>query len=133
MTLGTRIIVTNKEGAVLLVRHTYIDGWHLPGGGVDVGENCDDAALRELREETGVELAQAPALIGVFFNRKASKRDHVMLYACKVDDPKLTPPTGREIAEIGFYGLDALPAGTTESTRQRLDEYFEKSPKLAYW
>ena len=55
MTLGVRGLVGDESGRVLLVRHTYAEGWHLPGGGVDHGESAHAAALRELAEEGGVE------------------------------------------------------------------------------
>jgi len=55
VTLGVRIIVRNNEGHILLVEHTYIQGWHLPGGGVERGETLAQAAQKELLQETGVE------------------------------------------------------------------------------
>ena len=54
MTLGVRVIVCTKENEVLLVRHTYVSGWHLPGGGVERGETTCDAAIKELIQETNV-------------------------------------------------------------------------------
>ena len=49
MTLGVRAVVTDDRGRVLLVRHTYLAGWWLPGGGVDRGETTQAAVVRELR------------------------------------------------------------------------------------
>ena len=54
MTLGVRVLVKNNKDEVLLVRHTYVPGWHLPGGGVDRGEDVETAAGREVFEETGI-------------------------------------------------------------------------------
>ena len=56
MTLGVRGVATDAEGRVLLIKHTYIDGWFLPGGGVDHGEHPDATVVREVREETGLDV-----------------------------------------------------------------------------
>ena len=51
MTLGVRAVVVDAEGRVFLIKHSYISGWHLPGGGVEVGETLRDALKRECKEQ----------------------------------------------------------------------------------
>src|ERR1700744_4959050 len=80
MTRGVRAVVLDGDNRVFLVKHSYVAGWHLPGGGVEVGETCDDALERELLEEGRIALTGATALHGVFFNRRVSRRDHVAVY-----------------------------------------------------
>ncbi len=90
MTLGVRALVIDERGRILLVKHSYVRGWHLPGGGVEAGETVAEALGRELREEANIELTAAPQLHGIFFNRRVSRRDHVALVRCT-----RVPPAGR--------------------------------------
>ena len=122
LTVGVRGAVLDGEGRVFLIRHTYTDGWQLPGGGVETGETCLAALAKELREEACIELAGTPALQGIFFNDAVSRRDHVLVYVVRhfrVSGPKLPD---REIAEAGFHPLQSLPEGVTRGTRDRLEE-----------
>ena len=133
MTLGVRGVVLNAAGEVFLVRHTYVAGWHLPGGGVEVGETLEQALAKELREE-GMILLSGPAVLhGVFFNRAMSRRDHVAVFVVRdfVQDGVKRPD--REIAEAGFFALDALPEGTTGATRRRLGEIAGGVPSGGDW
>ena len=68
MTLGVRGVVIDENDRVLLVRHSYISGWHFPGGGVEARETVADALARELEEEARVALRGEPVLHGLFFN-----------------------------------------------------------------
>lgn len=122
LTLGVRAAVFDDHGRVFLVRHTYMAGWHLPGGGVEVGEAARDALARELREEAEIELTGEPILHGVHWNRRASRRDHVLVFVVR-NFRELGPKRpDAEIAEAGFFPIDDLPEGTTRQTRERLTE-----------
>lgn len=133
LTLGVRGVVLDEEDRVFLIRHTYISGWHLPGGGVETGETALEALSRELREEACIAIDGIPDLAGVFFNEKVSRRDHVLVFVIRnftVLGPK---QPDREIAEAGFFPLDRLPEGTTSATRRRLAEILEGQPMAATW
>lgn len=133
MTLGVRVAAINRAGEIMLVRHTYVSGWHLPGGGVDVGENCIDAAIRELAEETGLEAQTAPQLFNIYFNRMASKRDHVALYRCEATSNSSPKIPDREIAEARFFSLNDLPQDLTDATARRLAEMYDGATVSPYW
>lgn len=124
MTLGVRIAAFARDGTVGLVRHTYLPGWYLPGGGVEPGEPAIEAARRELREETGLDLPgdAVVALHGAYWNRAASRRDHVLLFVVRDVEPPPPPRPSLEIAEAGFFPPAALPGATTPATRARLRE-----------
>ena len=133
MTLGVRAVVLDGEDRVFLVKHGYVSGWHLPGGGVEVGETFRDALRRELMEEGRIELLAEPRLHGIFFNRHVSRRDHVAVYVVRDFRQDGLPEPNREIVACGFFGADALPADTTEGTRLRISEVLQGKMPSATW
>ncbi|MGX1743166.1 NUDIX domain-containing protein [Bosea sp. NPDC055353] len=133
MTFGVRGVVLNDRGEVFLIRHTYVPGWHFPGGGVEVGETAELSLERELSEEAGIAPTERPVLHGLFFNRRISRRDHVAVYVlCRFRIERVKQPD-REIAEAGFFPLDRLPNGTTPATRRRLAEIMSGQPPAIEW
>ena len=134
MTLGVRAIVLDEtRRAVLLVRHTYVPGFQLPGGGVEPGESMEVALARELEEEGKILLEGTPELRSIHLNRQASRRDHVAVYLVRNFRSLGAVVPNREIAEAGFYPLNALPEGTTGGTRRRLAETFQGASPDPYW
>jgi 8-oxo-dGTP pyrophosphatase MutT (NUDIX family) len=133
MTLGVRAVVLDSDNKVFLVKHSYISGWYLPGGGVEVGEGFLDALRRELIEEGRIELADEPVLHGVFFNSHVSRRDHVAVYVVRHFRQDRLPEPNREIVACGFFDVAALPPDTTPGTRLRLAEVLDGKPVIATW
>jgi ADP-ribose pyrophosphatase YjhB (NUDIX family) len=133
MTLGVRAIVLDSENRVFLVKHSYVSGWHLPGGGVEAGETFRDALRRELAEEGRIELTGEPALHGVFFNSHVSRRDHVAVYLVRHFRQDRLPEPNREIVACGFFETAVLPAETTSGTRLRIAEVIEGREPILTW
>jgi ADP-ribose pyrophosphatase YjhB (NUDIX family) len=136
LTLGVRAALLREGPAgpeVMLVRHTYVAGWHLPGGAVEPGESAVDALARELREECGAVVDGAPELFGLYFNRRASRRDHVAVFRARAFRIAAPRRPDWEIAEARAFPLAHLPEGATPATRARLDEMAGLRPPAAEW
>jgi ADP-ribose pyrophosphatase YjhB (NUDIX family) len=133
LTLGVRAVVIDGTGRVFLVKHSYVAGWHLPGGGVEVGETLMTALMRELREEGNIELGEQPDFFAVYFNRRASRRDHVALYVVRAFRQSAPPQPNHEIIAHGFFAPDALPEETTRATRARIAEVLDGRTVAELW
>ncbi len=133
LTLGGQVCVIDAERRILLVRHGYRPGWHFPGGGVEVSENVRDAALRELDEEAGIEALELPRLHGIFNNTAVFPGDHVVVYVLERYRQARMPKIGLEIAELGFFPISDLPAGTTAATRRRIAEIMQGAMTRQEW
>jgi len=133
MTLGVRAVVLDAENRVFLVRHSYINGWYLPGGGVDLGETMEQAMRRELKEEGEIDLTGEAVLHGIFLNDHVSRRDHVAVYIVRHFRQDRLPAPNHEIVECGFFAVTALPEDTTRGTRQRIAEVLGGQKLIATW
>ena len=133
LTLGVRAVVIDGTGRVFLVRHSYVAGWHLPGGGVEAGETLMTALTRELREEGNIELGEPPDFFAIYFNKRASRRDHVALYVVRAFHQSAPPQPNHEIIAHGFFAPDALPEDTTRATRARLAEVMQGRAVAELW
>lgn len=133
MTLGVRAAVLDADNRVFLVRHSYVEGWHLPGGGVEQGQSARAALAVELAEEGNILLTGEPEMFSIYHNARAAPRDHVVLFvvrAFRSEGPKIPDS---EILEAGFFDQGQLPDGVTASTRQRLKEISGKADIDPVW
>jgi len=133
LTIGVRGLVFDAQGRVFLVKHSYVTGWHLPGGGVEHGETLLTALTRELREEGNIELLGRPELYGIYWNRRVAWRDHVALYVVRSFRQTAPPQPNSEIVAHGFFAPDAFPEGTTVSTRARVTEVLGNRDPAEIW
>jgi len=128
---GVSGLVDDAAGRVLLVRHSYQPGWHLPGGGVEPAEPPAEAVLRELREEVGLIESDPPELIGIFTRRLGWVTNVIALY--RVPNARIAFKPNREILEIAWADPRALPDGTVRGARRRLAEFTGKTAPSPYW
>lgn len=133
MTLGVRGLLISSEKTVLLVRHSYHPGWHLPGGGVQRDEPLETALTREVQEEAAVNILGKPKLHGIFLNNKVSKRDHVAVYICENFEEIPNQKLSWEISERRFFPLHSLPKEVDDGTKTRISEYLEKREVALLW
>ena len=133
LTLGARGMVLDAERRVFLVKHSYTDGWHLPGGGVEAGESLLEALARELSEEGNIEMLGPPVLHGIYFHPIYSNRDHVAVYVVRHFRQTAPPQPNREIVAHGFFPLDDLPPGITVGSRARIAEVVSGKAATERW
>jgi 8-oxo-dGTP pyrophosphatase MutT (NUDIX family) len=132
-TLGAFAMVIDGQGRIFLVKHSYVSGWHLPGGGVETGETLLTALARELMEEGNIRLIGQPVLHGVFHNARISRRDHVALYIVRDFAQDAPPKPDHEIIAHGFFAPDALPQDTGRATRARIAEALDGVAVSELW
>jgi ADP-ribose pyrophosphatase YjhB (NUDIX family) len=133
MTLGVRALVVDDKGRIFLVKHSYVAGWHLPGGGVEFGETLVEAVTRELQEEGNIQVTELPRLHGMFLNDRDSRRDHVALFVVRAFRQDAAPVPDHEIVAHGFFSVDELPNDTTAGTRARIIEVLGGAPVSERW
>jgi 8-oxo-dGTP diphosphatase len=125
--VGAAAAIIDGAGRILLVRHTYgpLD-WQIPGGASEPGESVVEIALRELREETGID-ALAESLTGIYWN--AEQDAHHFVFRCRPSDDREPVPSSREISDCTFCPPDNLPRPITDFTVRRIEDALTAAPQ----
>jgi 8-oxo-dGTP pyrophosphatase MutT (NUDIX family) len=114
-TFGVRAIVLTPAGNVVLLRHSYIRGWYLPGGGRAANEEPEAAILRELREEIGLVDYRGIRHLHHYEHSPTFKRDQLDLFIIEGARYRWTPSL--EIEEVSEFDPRALPADIAARSR----------------
>jgi 8-oxo-dGTP diphosphatase len=116
--LGAAAAIFNARGEVLLVRHTYgALNWELPGGAAEPQESAVETAVREVREETGIE-AVPELLTGVYYEREVDA--HHFVFRCRVASDSKPVPMSDEVSECRYWRTTGLPRPVTDFTELRI-------------
>ena len=120
-----------RDDKVLLVRHSYMPGWLLPGGGVGRGEPAEHAILRELKEEIGLVCSAPPELFGVYSRRAGWLTNVIVLY--RLHDVEFAFRPNLEVREIQLVDPRSPPPQTPTSVCRRLAELTGMEPRSPHW
>jgi len=132
ITVGVRGLVVDRRGHILVVRHSYVPGWHLPGGGLDRGETTAEALRRELVEETGLTAAGPLPLFGLFGRFENGVSDHVAVHLVRDWHGDLTVD-GREILDARFICPAQPEEILTPGTARRVREFLNGETPGQLW
>ena len=126
--LGAFAIIFDKQGNVLLCHRRDMDAWNLPGGGVERGELPTEAVIREVKEETGLEVA-IERLLGVY--GKADKPDSLVFsFLCRVTGGKLVLTD--ESDDTRYFTIENIPANTSPRQVERIREALTRPPQPVF-
>jgi ADP-ribose pyrophosphatase YjhB (NUDIX family) len=132
---GASAVVLDGAGRILLHRRDDNELWSIPGGGMEVGERIADTVVREVREETGLEV-EPEAIVGIYSNPQhvveygdgEVRQQFSVCFACRLVGGELA--TSDESLEVGFFTpaeIEAMPVH--ESIRLRIRHYLEHRPQ----
>ncbi len=127
--VGAAAIILDEAGRVLMVHHSYGHlNWEIPGGGSEPGESSIDTAVREVREETGLEV-EVERMTGVYWDTTTDS--HHFVFRVRQVDPSARPVAdGAEITELGFFSPDALPRPISDFTLKRIADALSGDAQL---
>lgn len=119
--LSTNIAITNTDGHILLILREDFEIWCMPGGGVEPGETAPQGAIREAKEETGIDVSLT-RLVGLYTTPNwTAGNTHIILFAAEPIGGTLTPQPGESL-EARYFPPDALPDNLAWTHRHRIQD-----------
>ena len=125
VTIGAFGIITNENDEVLLCHRNDYDLWNLPGGGLEKNETPWEGVIREVKEETGLNV-EVSRLMGIY--SKPNKDNIVFMFVCNVIGGKLT--LNEEARDLKYFALKDIPKNTVPKQFERINDYFKDKNKI---
>lgn len=123
-TVGVRIAVFNKFGEVLLLKHSYREGYYFPGGGLHKGEGFEDGAIRETYEETVLKINKKDIhLVGIYQYFEEGKNDVIAFFkVLYVGDVTDIQKDDVEVDDLAWFSMNSMPKELSHGLLNRLDD-----------
>ena len=115
--IGAFAIIFDENKKVLLSHRRDIDVWNLPGGGMETRELPNEAIVREVKEETGLDVV-VERLVGVY--GKVDKDELVFAFVCRVAGGQLV--LSDEADQHCFFAADMIPSNTPPKQIERIQD-----------
>src|SRR5829696_3991640 len=135
MVPSANVVVTNDAGEILLIRRTDNDNWALPGGAMDLGESMTQAAVREVKEETGID-CEITGLVGIYTdpkhvilytsNNEVRQEFSIVLTACRTGGEPASSSESTEVLWVDASEVAILPMD--RSMKRRIARYLDRNP-----
>ncbi len=127
--IAVDVIIEMDGGLVLIERKNYPYGWAIPGGLVNYGEKVEEAAIREIKEETNLKI-KSLKLFGVYSDPKRDPRRHVisLVYITKVDRGKIK--AGDDAKNVKIFKFEEIPNKLAFDHRKIIDDYLRRKNEI---
>jgi 8-oxo-dGTP pyrophosphatase MutT (NUDIX family) len=133
---SANVVVVNDEGALLVIHRTDNDNWALPGGAMDLGESLVTTAIREVKEETGID-CEVTGLVGIYTDPKhiivytsdgEARQEFSVLFTARPTGGIPTPSS--ESREVCWVAREQILGLTMDrSMRMRVQHYLDACPQ----
>ena len=118
-TIVVNVAVLHENQILLTQRHDF-ETWILPSGGVKDGESVAQAAIRETKEETGLDV-ELTGLVGVYSRFGVMPDNHAVLFTARVIGGSIQPQS-RETIDVRFFPFDAIPEDLSIGHKKRIED-----------
>lgn len=126
MTSGAFAVITNSENKVLLIKREDLEAWALPGGNIERNETPEEACIREVKEETGINIS-VDKINGIYIRTIPGLKDVTFVYKATAGKYTKLEIDEKEVLDIGWFNIGSLPNHTLTGIRDIINNSLKET------